>query len=39
MRKADGSAFMLGPLIPAALDDIANRLRAIGSRNDLAWMR
>jgi cell filamentation protein, protein adenylyltransferase len=30
MRKADGSAFMLGPLIPAALDDIASRLRDAG---------
>jgi cell filamentation protein len=30
MRKADGSAFMLGPLIPAALDDIAKRLHDAG---------
>jgi cell filamentation protein len=41
MRKADGSAFMLGPLIPAALDDIATRLKSSGylcglSRADFA---
>jgi cell filamentation protein len=30
MRKADGSGFMLGPLIPAALDDIARRLHDAG---------
>jgi cell filamentation protein len=36
MRKADGSSFMLGPLIPAALDDIANRLRAAGDLRGLS---
>ena len=30
MRKADGSAFAAGPVIPAALDDIAVRLREAG---------
>jgi cell filamentation protein len=30
MRKADGSAFVAGPVIPTALDDIAKRLREAG---------